>query len=138
MRRDATRERHVPAPREAGRGCRANARRVRDWRASFTLPLTRLSASFSLSRSRCRDALFASEVCEERTLREQGRAERRGPGGPAGLIASRRSGGTMLFDEASSETPQVRHFSGVPRAVLEALFGTAPGGLTFRLRSRGA
>ena len=31
-----------------------------------------------------------------------------------------------------SVEPQVRHFSGVPRAVFEALFPTTPGGLTFR------
>ena len=114
-----------PASHSIGTLSRLRGARGRAARASH-------HSSFSLSRSRCRDALFASEVCEERTLREQGRAERRGPGGPAGLIASRRSGGTMLFDEASSETPQVRHFSGVPRAVLEALFRTTPGGLTFR------
>jgi hypothetical protein len=55
--------------------------------------------------------------------------------GPAGLIASRCSGGTMLFDEASSETPQVRHFSGVPRAVFEACSARPPVALPFQVRT---
>src|SRR5215213_7354698 len=38
----------------------------------------------------------------------------------------------MLFDEASSETPQVRHFSGVPRAVFEACSARPPVAVTFQ------
>src|SRR5205814_5897385 len=52
-----------------------------------------------VSRPHPRDG-FAPEVCKERTLER--RAGRRVLVGPAGLSLSRGSGGTMLFDEASS------------------------------------
>ena len=67
----------------------------------------------------------------------EGRAGRRVLAGPSGSGISRHRSGTMLFDEAPSDCrePQVRHLSGVPHAMFEALFRTTPGGLTLA-RSR--
>src|SRR6478672_3237960 len=70
-------------------------------------------------------ARFASEVDptshprRRKGARDAGSLDcRRSLPGPAGLTASRRSGGTMLFDEAPSgiSEPQVRQFFGVPHA----------------------
>jgi hypothetical protein len=82
---------------------------------------------------------FSRRVCV-RVLKmcapkREGRAERRGPDGPAGLIASQRSGGTMLFDEAPSGNSASRHFSGVPRAMFEACSARPPVVLPFQAPS---
>jgi len=73
----------------------------------------------------------------ESAAKGEGGAGRRGPRGPAGLRLSRDASGAMLLEKAplGLSKPQVRHFSSVARAVFEALFWAAPGGLTFQALS---
>jgi len=88
---------------------------------------------------------FSRRVCvrvmsSRNAAKNEGGAGRRGPGmqaqpagtrGPDCLAATGRSDASRS-SAARLGSPQVRHFSSVPRAVLEALLWAAPGGLSFQ------
>ncbi len=86
------------------------------------------------SRPHSRGAFCARGLRRCAPWREEGRAGRRGPDGPAGLTLSRRSGGTTFLDRMPSGFSMTASppFLRRPARGVVGLLHTAPGGLTFQ------
>jgi len=154
------RQRRCPLPSPGGGGS-TRAKRAAGWVISMNVHPTRARlTSFAsptlplqgrvferVARASCRRhefhtaslvlaARLASELfAQPRPGEDQGRAERRGPDGPAGLILSRASGGTTILDQSPSGFRSNRKSAISPAFRARCLLGllhTAPGGRTFQ------
>src|SRR5215213_1702513 len=77
-------------------------------------------------RNRSRGAAAPEGCCRFLTLKQRGRAGRRGPAGPAALCGNDQNHTGMVTTAGKAGLP------GVPRAVFFGLLRMAPGGLTFQ------